>query len=277
MREFAVEVPTNLGWKDIGGLSTIKETVIQEIVQVLKEPESFEKVGINPIKGILFYGPPGTGKTLIARIIANEAEANFISIKGPEILSKWVGESEQRIRTLFSKARESSPCIIFFDEIDAISGARGKTTSDAGDRVVNQLLTEMDGFEASKHVCVIAATNRMELIDPALLRPGRFDYQIMVPLPDDDGIREIYNIHLKSKPLAGDIDIGYLVSLSRGLSGAHIAEVCRRAALEAFRENNFVVEGTEVRIEHILNAIELIHETVKDLEKPKIGFGIDRS
>jgi transitional endoplasmic reticulum ATPase len=278
MREFAVEVPTNLGWKDIGGLSNIKDTVIQEIVRILKDPESFEAVGITPVKGILFYGPPGTGKTLIARIIANEAEANFISVKGPEVLSKWVGESEQRIRTLFAKARESSPCIIFFDEIDAISGARGKSTSDAGDRVVNQLLTEMDGFEASKHVCVIAATNRMELIDPALLRPGRFDYQIIVPLPDDNGIREIFNIHLRSKPLAADIDIGKLIKLSQGFSGAHITEVCRRAALEAFRENNFTVDGTKVKMRHLLNAVELVKESVKNFEKPSIGFGdIDRS
>jgi transitional endoplasmic reticulum ATPase len=276
MREFAVEVPSSLGWKDIGGLSTIKETVIQEIVQILKDPESFEEVGITPVKGILFYGPPGTGKTLIARIIANEAEANFISVKGPEVLSKWVGESEQRIRTLFAKARESSPCIIFFDEIDAITGARGNSTSDAGDRVVNQLLTEMDGFESSKHVCVIAATNRMELIDPALLRPGRFDYQIKVPLPDETGIREIYNVHLRSKPLAADIDVGRLAALSRGFSGSHIAEVCRRAALEAFRENDFVVDGTWVRMKHLLNAVEIVQESVANLERPKIGFGVDR-
>lgn len=272
LREFAVEVPTSLGWKDVGGLATAKDTIIQEIIQVLKDPESFEKVGITPVKGILLYGPPGTGKTLVARVLANEAEANFISIKGPEVLSKWFGESEQRIRTLFAKARESSPCIIFFDEIDAISAARGKSISDAADRVVNQMLTEMDGFETGKHVCVIAATNRAELIDPALLRPGRFDYQIMVPLPDDAGREEIYKIHLRSKPLANDIDVKELAYSSNQFSGAHIAEVCRRAALAAFRENNFIVSGTQVQMKHLLDGIDIVKGTIKNVEKSKIGY-----
>lgn len=272
LREFAVEVPTNHDWKNVGGLSDIKDTIIEEIIQILKDPESFEKVGITPVKGILLYGPPGTGKTLIARVIANEAEANFISIKGPEVLSKWFGESEQRIRTLFTKARESSPCIIFFDEIDAISAARGKSVSDAGDRVVNQLLTEMDGFETGKHVCVIAATNRVELIDPALLRPGRFDYQIMVPLPDEAGREEIFKIHLRSKPLADDIDLKILVSESSQFSGAHISEVCRRAALAAFRESNFIVSETKVEIKHMLDAIKLVGKTINNVEKPITGY-----
>lgn len=272
LREFAVEVPTNFGWKDVGGLANVKDTIIQEIVRVIKDPDSFEKVGITPLRGILLYGPPGTGKTLIARVIANEAEANFISIKGPEVLSKWFGESEQRIRTLFMKARESSPCIIFFDEIDAISSSRGKSVDNAADRVVNQLLTEMDGFETGKHICVVAATNRIELIDQALLRPGRFDYQIEIPLPDEGGREEIYKIHLRSKPLADDIETNILASASEHFSGAHIAEVCRRAALAAFRENNFVVEGTKVRMKHLLEAIEVVKSTIKNVEKPKIGF-----
>jgi len=272
LREFAVEVPTNLGWKDVGGLTNTKDTIIQEIIRVLKDPESFEKVGIKPVKGILLYGPPGTGKTLVARVIANEAEANFISIKGPEVLSKWFGESEQRIRTIFMKARESSPCIIFFDEIDAISAARGKSVNEAGDRVVNQLLTEMDGFDTGKHVCVIAATNRVELIDPALLRPGRFDYQLMVPLPDESGREEIFKIHLTSKPIGDDIDFNVLVSESKQFSGAHIAEVCRRAALTAFRENNFIVYGTKVKMKHLLDAIDIVKKTVNDIERPKLGF-----
>ena len=276
LREFAVEVPTSLGWKDVGGLAAVKDTIIQEIVHVLKEPESFEKVGITPVKGILLYGPPGTGKTLIARVIANEAEANFISIKGPEIFSKWVGESEQRIRNLFMKARESSPCIIFFDEIDAISAARGKSVSDAADKVVNQLLTEMDGFESGKRVCVIAATNRVDVIDPALLRPGRFDYQIMVPLPDDPALEEIYKIHLSSKPLASGIDLKRLVSESKQFSGAHVAEVCRRAALAAFRENGFIPTKTTIELRHLLEAINVVRQTVSDVEKPKFGFRPDR-
>jgi transitional endoplasmic reticulum ATPase len=188
------------------------------------------------------------------------------------MLSKWFGESEQRIRSLFAKARESSPCIIFFDEIDAISTARGKSTSDAGDRVVNQLLTEIDGFETNKHVCIIAATNRVELIDPALLRPGRFDYQIMVPLPDEKGREEIYKIHLGTKPLADDIVIERLVSASKGFSGAHISESCRRAALSAFRENNFVVINTKVKMKHLLDAIEIVNKTINDVESPPMGF-----
>ncbi len=272
LREFAIEVPTNLGWKDVGGLADTKETVIQEIVRVLKDPESFEKVGITPVRGVLLYGPPGTGKTLFARVIANEAEANFISIKGPEVLSKWFGESEQRIRNLFMKARESSPCIIFFDEIDAVSAARGQSASDAGDRVVNQLLTEMDGFESSKHVCVVAATNRVELIDPALLRPGRFDYQIEVPLPNETGREEIFKIHLQTKPLADNIELGALVSQCAQFSGAHIAEVCRRAALVAFRENDFVVPGTKVKMKHLMDAIEVVKETINSVEKCPIGY-----
>jgi transitional endoplasmic reticulum ATPase len=205
-------------------------------------------------------------------VIANEAEANFISVKGPEVLSKWVGESEQRIRNLFSKARESSPCIIFFDEIDAISTARGKSVSDAADRVVNQLLTEMDGFVTGKHVCVIAATNRAELIDEALLRPGRFDYQLEVPLPDEMGREEIFKIHLSSKPLAEDINLLQLIIESEKFSGAHIAEVCRRAALAAFRENNFNPETTKVKMRHLTEAIKIVQKTIKDIDKPKFGF-----
>ncbi|MHB0977718.1 MAG: AAA family ATPase [Candidatus Aquicultorales bacterium] len=272
LREFAVEVPSNLGWIDVGGLQGIKDTMIQEVVQILRDPESFEEVGISPVKGILLYGPPGTGKTLIARIIANEAEANFMSIKGPELLSKWFGESEQRIRSLFSKAREASPCIIFFDEIDAISSARGSLHSDAGDRVVNQLLTEMDGFQTGKHVCVIAATNRAELIDPALLRPGRFDYQILVPLPDEAGREDIFKIHLRSKPTADNIDLRTCVSQSKLFSGAHIAEVCRRAALAAFRENHFKASDTRVTMKHILEAIDVVGDTIRDVERPGVGF-----
>jgi transitional endoplasmic reticulum ATPase len=272
LREFAVEVPTSLGWNDVGGLGNIKDTLVQEIIRALIKPDSFARVGITPVKGLILYGPPGTGKTLIARVIANQAEANFISVKGPEVLSKWFGESEQRIRSLFMKARESSPCIIFFDEIDAISAARGKSVSDAGDRVVNQLLTEMDGFDTGKNVCVIAATNRMELIDPALLRPGRFDYQLEVPLPDENGMRAIYKIHLHTKPLSDDIDLERLVSESSQFSGAHIADACRKAALAAFRENDFVVEGTKVQMKHLLEAIEAVKKTIADVEKPGFGF-----
>ena len=272
LREFALEVPTNLGWKDLGGLQDVKETLIQELVTGLNDPESFEKVGLSPVRGLLLYGPPGTGKTLIARVIANEAEANFISVKGPELLSKWFGESEQRIRQLFTKAREASPCIIFFDEIDSISAARGNSTNDSGDRVVNQLLTEMDGFHTGKNVCVIAATNRIELIDPALLRPGRFDYQICIPLPNDAGRKEILEIHLATKPVSKELDLDQLVHETRGFSGAHLAEVCRRATLAAFREKGFVAANTCVEMRNLLEAARLVRTTIKDVERPGIGF-----
>jgi transitional endoplasmic reticulum ATPase len=272
LREYTIEVPTNLGWKDVGGLSGIKATLMQEIIHVLKDPESFETVGIKPITGILLYGPSGTGKTLIARVLANVAEANFISIKGPEMLSKWLGESEQRIRQLFEKGREASPCVIFFDEIDAIAAIRGRSTNDVTDRIVNQLLTEMDGFGTGKHICVIAATNRAELIDSALLRPGRFDYQLEVPLPDEAGREEIFKIHLKSKPVDQGVDLKVLVSESGSFSGAHIAEVCRRAAMTAFRENNFVASVTRVKMNHLLDATEIVKKNINEVERPKIGF-----
>ena len=272
LREFALEVPTNFGWKDLGGLQEVKETLIQELVRGLNDPESFEKVGLTPVRGLLLYGPPGTGKTLIARVIANEAEANFISVKGPELLSKWFGESEQRIRQLFTKAREASPCIIFFDEIDSISAARGSDTSDAGDRVVNQLLTEMDGFQTGKNVCVIAATNRIELIDPALLRPGRFDYQICIPLPNEAGRKEILGIHLRLKPVSKDLDLDLLVKETKSFSGAHLAEVCRRATLAAFREKGFIAADTCVEMRNLIEAIRMVRTTVKDVERHGIGF-----
>ena len=272
LREFAVEVPSHLGWNDVGGLDNLKDTLVQEVIQGLNDPAIFEQVGIKPTRGLLLYGPPGTGKTLIARVIANEAEANFISIKGPEVLSKWVGESEQRIRHLFAKARESSPCIIFFDEIDAITATRGYSVNDAADRVVNQLLTEMDGFDTSKHVCVIGATNRIDTLDPALLRPGRFDHQIEVPLPDTAGLKSIYRIHCQGKPINEDCDYDLLASKSRAFSGAHVAEVCRRAALCALRENGFCADKTRITQQHLLDAIGKVRKTIIDVGEPKIGF-----
>lgn len=272
LREFAVEVPGHLGWEDVGGLEALKDTLVQDVMEGLQNPQTFERVGIQPARGILLYGPPGTGKTLIARVMANAAEANFISVKGPEVLSKWHGESERRIRHLFSRARESSPCIVFFDEIDAICSTRGYSVNDTADRVVNQLLTEMDGFDTSRHVCVIGATNRVDTLDPALLRPGRFDHQIEVPLPDATGIEAIYRIHCRDKPLAGPIDFTLLVSRSRGFSGAHITEVCRRAALVALREQDFNAASVRITQAHLLAAIGQVRTTVKDVEGPKIGF-----
>lgn len=279
LREFAVEVPTNLSWEDVGGLQNVKETLVEEIVRAIGDPETFDNMGIRPVRGVLLYGPPGTGKTLLARVIANKADANFISVRGPEILSKWVGESELRVRQLFERARQVSPCIVFFDEIDALTSTRGSGSNEVGDRVVNQLLTEMDGFHVGKQVCVIAATNRKEIIDPALLRPGRFDYMFEVPLPNPEERRHIFDIHLKDKPTSEDVDTFALAEDSKtdGFSGAHIAEVCRRAGMDALRGNAYIFKGAKIRQRNLTIAIEAVRLNIENLEKKvrKIGFGAE--
>lgn len=280
LREFAIEAPGNLSWESVGGLGNVKTTLVDEIVRVVSDPGPFDRMGIRLPRGVLLYGPPGTGKTLLARVIANQAGANFISIRGPEMLSKWFGESEQKIRELFARARQVAPCIVFFDEIDAITAARGKNFTDAGDRIVNQLLTEMDGFQSERRVCVIAATNRKDILDPALLRPGRFDYVFEVSLPGPAERQDIFKIHLKGKPVAGDVDIVTLASDSntREFSGAHIEEVCRRAALEALRKNTlpFSSEGAVITQQHLETAIHQVGNNIENLEKKirPIGFGV---
>jgi transitional endoplasmic reticulum ATPase len=271
MREFMVEVPSHLTWKNLGGLSSVKTIITEEVIESIRNPEIFRSIGIRPVKGILLYGPPGTGKTLLAKIIANEAGTNFIPIKGPEILSKWFGESEQRIRQIFSKAREVSPCVIFFDEIDAIFSSRGNYATEASDRVVNQLLTEMDGFESSEGVYVIAATNRFELLDPAFLRPGRFDYQIFLPLPDVEMRKEIFRIHLAGKPITDQIDLEELAKKSEGFSGAHIAEVCRRSGITALKNSGFGKSEIRITMQHLLDAIGTIRFSIEKLEHPHSG------
>lgn len=265
MREFSVRVSSEIDWNDLGGLKNVKDSVREEIIKSIKSPEIFEKVGLRPVKGILLYGPPGTGKTLLAKIIANEAGANFISVKGPEIFSRWLGESENRVRQIFLKAREVSPCIIFFDEIDAITASRGDNENSA--RVVNQLLAEMDGIESSKGVYIMAATNRKELIDQAFLRPGRFDYHIQIPLPEDKERVEIFKIHLKGKPHSQDINLENLASKAVNFSGAHISEVCRRAGMQALREADFNTEKTEIRSKHLLKSIKEIKRTINELDR----------
>ncbi|PLJ77267.1 MAG: AAA family ATPase, partial [Thermofilum sp. NZ13] len=211
LREIEVEVP-NVRWDDIGGLEDVKQQLREAVEWPLKYPESFERLGIDPPKGILLYGPPGTGKTLLAKAVATESEANFVSIKGPEIFSKWVGESERAIREIFRKARQAAPCVIFIDEIDALAPMRGLVSSDSGvtERVVSQLLTEMDGLERLEGVVVIAATNRPDIIDPALLRPGRFDRLVYVPPPDEKARLEIFKVHTRRMPLAEDVDLAEL-------------------------------------------------------------------
>jgi transitional endoplasmic reticulum ATPase len=204
MREVLVEVP-KVTWNDVGGLEHAKQELREAIEWPLKYPDLYRATGIKPPKGILLYGPPGTGKTLLAKAVANEANANFISVKGPELLSKWVGESERHVREMFRKAKQVAPCILFFDEIDALAPRRGLgADTHVTERVVSQLLTELDGIEELKDVFVIAATNRPDMIDPALLRPGRIERHIYIPPPDKEGRKEIFKIHLRGKPLAYD-------------------------------------------------------------------------
>jgi transitional endoplasmic reticulum ATPase len=238
MREVFVEVP-DIKWNDIGGLSSIKQELQEAVEWPLKYNQIFTYSDAMPPKGILLYGPPGTGKTLMAKAAANESEANFISIKGPELLSKWVGESEKGVREIFRKARQAAPCIIFFDEMDAITPTRGGNFGDSHvtERVISQFLTELDGLEILTNVVVIGATNRPDIIDPALLRPGRFDRILYVPPPDRDSRLQIIKIHTKKKHLAKDIDINRLADATDGYTGADIASLSSAAVMLALREH----------------------------------------
>ncbi len=238
MREVFVEVP-DIKWEDIGGLSTIKQELQEAVEWPLKYLGVFTYADATPPKGILLYGPPGTGKTLMAKAAANESEANFISIKGPELLSKWVGESEKGVREIFRKARQAAPCIIFFDELDAIAPTRGGDHGDSHvtERVISQFLTEMDGLEILTNVVVIGATNRPDIIDPALLRPGRFDRILYVPPPDRESRLQIIKIHTKKKPLAEDVNIEDLADKTDGYTGADIASLSSAAVMLALREH----------------------------------------
>ncbi|MEM3480395.1 MAG: CDC48 family AAA ATPase [Candidatus Korarchaeum sp.] len=237
LREVVIQVP-NVRWEDIGGLESVKEELKMAVEWPLKYPELFEASGARQPKGVLLFGPPGTGKTLLAKAVANESEANFISVKGPEIMSKWVGESEKAVRMIFRRARQAAPAIIFIDEIDSIAPVRGYS-SDSGvsERVVSQMLTEMDGLEELRRVVVIAATNRPDLVDPALLRPGRFDRLIYVPPPDKEARLQILRIHTKGKPLAPDVDLEELAARTEGYTGADLANLVNLATLMALREH----------------------------------------
>jgi len=233
----------------------------------LKHPEVFEQMGVRPPKGVLLFGPPGTGKTLLAKAAATESGANFIAVRGPEVLSKWVGESEKAIRQIFRRARQVAPAIIFFDEIDAIAPARGMRhdTSGVTDRIVNQLLTEMDGIEPLTNVVVIAATNRPDILDPALLRPGRFDRLIYVPPPDKKARLEILRIHTRKMPLADDVDLEKIAEMTEGYTGADLEAVAREAAMIAVREafaKKGKPEAVEVRMEHFLKALKAIQPSL---------------
>ncbi len=237
MREVVVESP-NVHWDDIGGLEEAKQLLKESVEWPLKYADVFYHMNANPPKGILLYGPPGTGKTMLAKAVATESEANFISVKGPEFLSKWVGESEKAVRETFRKARQAAPCVIFFDEIDAITPTRGiSSDSHVTERVISQILTELDGLEELRDVTVIAATNRPDIIDPALLRPGRFDRRIYVTLPNKEARTEIFRIHTKKKPLAKDVDLDKLADKTEGYTGSDIAAVCNEAVMLAIREH----------------------------------------
>jgi len=238
LRENAIEVP-NVKWEDIGGLEDVKRELKETVQYPVQYADKFELFGMNAAKGVLFYGPPGCGKTLLAKAIANECKANFISVKGPELLTKWFGESEANVRELFDKARQASPCVIFFDEMDSIAKARGAGggggASEAGDRVINQILTEIDGVGARKSVFVIGATNRPDILDPAIMRPGRLDQLIYIPLPDFDSRLSIFKANLRKSPIGADLDLTALANRTEGFSGADITEVCQRACKLAIR------------------------------------------
>ena len=239
LREVYVESP-NVKWTDIGGLESVKEELKEAIEWPLKHADLFIEADVVPPKGLLLYGPPGTGKTMIAKAVATNSEANFISIKGPELLSKWVGESEKGIREVFRKARQASPCVIFFDELDSVASKRSSTgigDSHVSDRIVSQLLTEMDGLQELKGVVVIGATNRPDIIDDALLRPGRFDRLLEIPLPSSDSIKEILKIHMARKPVDKTVDLDKIVTSAKGFSGADIAALVNAAALSAIKEH----------------------------------------
>ncbi|CAI4227505.1 unnamed protein product [Auanema sp. JU1783] len=239
LRETVVETP-NITWEDIGGLQNVKRE-LQELVQYpVAHPEKFLKFGMQPSRGVLFYGPPGCGKTLLAKAIAHECQANFISIKGPELLTMWFGESEANVRDVFDKARAAAPCVLFFDELDSIAKSRGGSAGDAGgaaDRVINQVLTEMDGMNSKKNVFIIGATNRPDIIDSAILRPGRLDQLIYIPLPDEASRLQIFKANLRKTPVGSDVDMTFLAKSTVGFSGADITEICQRACKLAIRES----------------------------------------
>lgn len=238
LRETVVEVP-NVKWEDIGGLEETKKNLQEMILFPIEHPEKFHKFGMSPSKGVLFYGPPGCGKTLLAKAVANECSANFVSIKGPELLTMWFGESEANVREIFDKARAAAPCVLFFDELDSVGVARGSGHGDAGgagDRVMNQLLTEMDGMGSKKNIFFIGATNRPEILDEALLRPGRLDQLIYIPLPDLPSRISIMKACLRKTPVARDIDLNFIGQITEGFSGADLTEICQKAAKSAVRD-----------------------------------------
>jgi AAA family ATPase len=258
MREVFIEVP-NVRWSDIGGQHELKLKLRQAVEWPLKHPEAFTRLGISPPRGVLMFGPPGCSKTMIAKALATESKLNFLSIKGPELFSKWVGESERAVREVFHKARQVAPAIVFFDELDALgserSGASGYGASNVQERVLAQLLTELDGVEPLGNVTVVGATNRPDRIDKALLRPGRLDRIVYVPLPDANTRQEILEMQLHKMPVASDVNIDELVNRTESYSGAEVIAVCHEAALKALEEN---LSATNVKHSHFMSALQLV-------------------
>ena len=269
MREFFVEIP-KVTWEDIGGLEEAKQQLREAVEWPLTKPEVFKRMGINAPRGILLYGPPGTGKTLLAKAVASESQANFISIKGPEVMSKWVGESEKAVRELFKKARQVAPTIVFLDELDSIAPMRGSDTgSHVTDSVVNQLLTSIDGLESMEGVVVIGATNRPDIIDQGLLRPGRFDRLVLIRSPDKPARKEIFRIHTKNMPIDKDVNLDDLVEVTENYSGADIEALCREAAMLAIREND---KAKKVKNKHF----ELARNYVRASVTPNVDKFYDK-
>jgi transitional endoplasmic reticulum ATPase len=261
MREVLVELP-KISWDDVGGLDNAKGEVKESVEWPLSNPERFSRLGIEPPAGVLLYGPPGTGKTLMAKAVANETNANFISVRGPQLLSKWVGESEKAIRQTFKKARQVSPTVIFFDELDSLAPSRGgEAGSNVSERVVNQLLTELDGLEDMKNVMVIGATNRPDMIDPALIRSGRFDRLVMVGQPGVEGREQILGIHTQDTPLAADVSLREMAEITEGYVGSDIESIAREAAIHALRDDP---EAETVQMRHFRAALESVRPTVTE-------------
>jgi transitional endoplasmic reticulum ATPase len=266
MREVYIEV-SSVHWEDAGGLDDVKQHLKEAVEWPLKTPELFTRLGIRPPKGILMYGPPGCGKTLLARAVATESEANFISIKGPEVFSKWVGESEKAIREVFRKARMAAPAVIFLDEIDSLTPRRGMGMSDSGvsERVISQLLTEMDGITTLQDIVVIAATNRPDMVDGAVIRPGRFDRLIYVPEPDDKSRYQVFKIYTKGMPISADVDLNQLALMTRYYSGADIESLCREAAMHSLRRD---VNAQQVTMKDFQDAMKEMGPSITpDMEK----------
>ena len=259
MREVLVETP-NVNWEDVGGLDKIKQELKEAVEWPLKHPAAFNRLGIRAPKGILLYGPPGTGKTLLAKAVAKESEANFIQVKGPSLLSMWVGKSEEGIRKIFDRARQVSPCVVFFDEIDSLAGKRGmETGTKVTERVLNQMLAEMDGIEDLSNVVVIAATNRPDMLDSALLRPGRFDRILLVGSPAKEGREKIFDIHTKNMPLAKDVNIKKIIDQTEGYVGADMESLVREAAMLSLRDN---IDSQDVSMKYFEEAMKKVGASV---------------